>query len=242
MLREYYKWFSPNLGREMELVVFGHAGTRVLVFPTRVGRFYDYENFGMVGSLQERLINGCLQLFCVDSLDAESLYCFWKRPADRILRHVEYEQYLLQEVIPFSAKMNPGSQLISHGCSLGAYHAVNLAFRHPDLFVKVVGLSGRYDLTLPVAHYRGLFDDYFDETIYFNMPSQYIPNLQDERLLAQLRRLHIILAVGERDPFLDNNRHLSGQLWCKGAPHEFHVWTGKAHCPVSWRQMVSLYL
>ncbi len=44
MYREYHKWFSPHLQREMELLILGHAGARVLVFPTRCGRFYDYEN------------------------------------------------------------------------------------------------------------------------------------------------------------------------------------------------------
>jgi esterase/lipase superfamily enzyme len=32
----------------MELLVFGHAGPKVLVFPTRDGRFYEYENLGLV--------------------------------------------------------------------------------------------------------------------------------------------------------------------------------------------------
>ncbi len=41
MRRQYHKWFSPSLGREMELLVFGHAGAKVMVFPTREGRFYD---------------------------------------------------------------------------------------------------------------------------------------------------------------------------------------------------------
>ncbi len=34
MNREYLRWFSPSLQRDMEMLVFGHAGARVLVFPT----------------------------------------------------------------------------------------------------------------------------------------------------------------------------------------------------------------
>ena len=37
MNREYHKWYSPRLGRDMELLVFGHAGLPVLVFPTSGG-------------------------------------------------------------------------------------------------------------------------------------------------------------------------------------------------------------
>ena len=32
--REYHKWHSPALNREIELLSYGHAGARVLVFPT----------------------------------------------------------------------------------------------------------------------------------------------------------------------------------------------------------------
>ena len=46
MKREYHKWYSPALGRDMELLVFGHGGARVLAFPTRCGRFYEYEERG----------------------------------------------------------------------------------------------------------------------------------------------------------------------------------------------------
>ena len=46
MNREYHKWYSPYLGREMELLVFGHGGTPLVVFPTSMGRFFDYEERG----------------------------------------------------------------------------------------------------------------------------------------------------------------------------------------------------
>ena len=74
MKREYHKWYSPELGREMELLVFGHDGLPVIVFPTSQGRFYEFEDRGMVGAVAGKLEHGELQLFCVDSLDSESWY------------------------------------------------------------------------------------------------------------------------------------------------------------------------
>src|SRR5579871_6863929 len=50
--REYHRWYSPALNRDMELLVFGHGGAGVLVFPTSMGRFYQYEDFGMVDTLR----------------------------------------------------------------------------------------------------------------------------------------------------------------------------------------------
>ncbi len=35
MKREYHKWFSPSLGRDMELLVFGHAAFPLSSSPVR---------------------------------------------------------------------------------------------------------------------------------------------------------------------------------------------------------------
>lgn len=242
MYREYHKWFSPHLQREMELLILGHAGARVLVFPTRCGRFYDYENFGLAEASRQWIESGWLQLYCIDSVDQESFYCDWCRREDRIKRHAQFEHYVLNEVLPLSDHNNPGSVLIAHGCSLGAYHAVNIALRHPHRFGKVVALSGRYDLTAPCGDFRDLFDGHQDEDIYYHMPLMYVPNITDPGYLHTLRRLKITLVVGERDPFLDSNRALSWVLGEQGVPHALHVWPGRAHRPAQWVKMIHLYL
>lgn len=42
----------------MELLVFGHAGARVVVFPTSQGRFFQWEDMGMMDTLGEHLERG----------------------------------------------------------------------------------------------------------------------------------------------------------------------------------------
>jgi esterase/lipase superfamily enzyme len=242
MNREYHKWFSPRLCREMELLIFGHAGARVLVFPTRQGRFYDYEDWRLVEASRECLESGTLQLFCVDSLDSESLYCECSPPGHRINRHRQYEAYILEEVVPFTEARNADPELVAHGCSIGAYHAVNIAMRHPRLFRKVLALSGRYDLTRPAGVFRDLFSGYYDEDIYFHTPPHFLPSLNDVEILAQLRQLDITLVVGDDDPFCESTRELSRILHEKSIPHRLMIWQGEAHKPHYWRQMVRLYL
>jgi len=242
MHRTYYTWFSQRVGREMELLVFGHAGDRVVVFPTRQGRFYDYENWGLVDAVRDRLESGSLQLFCVDSCDSQSLYDFGIAPWDRIARHRAFEEYVLCEVLPLSWSLNADSRLVAHGCSIGAYHAVTIAFRHPWLFRKVVGFSGRYDLTREFAWYRDLFSGYYDENIYFHTPNHFIPNLANDEILRHLRALDIRLAIAEGDFFIESNRELSAALWSKGVWHAFDVWPGKAHAPRTWRDMAARHL
>lgn len=242
MNRQYHKWFSHRLGREMELLVFGHAGAKVLVFPTREGRFYDYENWGLVNALRGSIDRGYLRLYCVDGVDSESLYCQAAPPPARVERHRQYESYLLEEVIPFMTSENGCPSLIVHGCSIGAYHAMNLALRHPSLFCKVVALSGRYDLTRPFGPFQDLFSGHYSEEVYFITPNHFLPNLHDSRFLHPLRHMDITLAVGEQDPFHDSNRALSQALSDKAVPHRLAIWPGEAHRARYWREMVPHYL
>jgi esterase/lipase superfamily enzyme len=225
----------------MEMLVFGHGGARVLVFPTRQGRFFDYENWGLVDALSCAIRLGRIQLFCVDSLDSESLYCWSMPPRDRIFRYNQYERYVLREVLPFTASRNPGSELVSHGCSIGAYHAVNIAFRNPGLFGRVVGLSGRYDLTKATGPFPDLFGGYYDTDVYFHTPNHFVPNLSESALIDGLRSMEISLAVGEADPFGDSNRDLSTALWDKGVWHTLDFWQGEAHRAKFWKEMVQRY-
>jgi len=239
MHREYHKWYSPNLEREMELLIFGHSGAPVLFFPTRCARFYDYENWQVLEGVRNKINEGLYRFICLDSVDVESFYCYWCKPENRISRHLLYEKYVLEEVIPFVQSNNEA--LLSAGCSMGAFHAVNIAFKHPELFKKVVGMSGRYDLCFEIGNFKNLFEGYWDQDIYFNMPSQYIANLYDSTWIEQLQQMDITLVMGKEDLFLENNIALSNSLNQKNIHHDLFLWEGEAHKPWYWKQMLELY-
>lgn len=61
MKRDYYRWFSPALGRDMEMLVYGHEGLPAIVFPTSCGHFFDFEDHGMVATVEHKLDFGQLQ-------------------------------------------------------------------------------------------------------------------------------------------------------------------------------------
>ncbi|MGB8169399.1 MAG: alpha/beta hydrolase-fold protein [Chthoniobacteraceae bacterium] len=242
MNREYHKWFSPALGREMELLVFGEAGPRLLVFPSRRERFYEYENHGMIHSLRHAIAGGQLQVICVDGIDEESLYCFEKAPEERIERHLQFECYVTDEVLPFSAKANPGTPLTAHGCSFGAYHAVAIALRHPQHFARVLALSGRYDLTLHTAHYHSLFHGFYSDALREIVPSHFVPLITDRKRLKAIREIRFTFAVGDEDPFFENNVELCHALTNRRIKNDLHAWCGTAHRFRYWRQMVRIYI
>lgn len=159
MKREWHKWFSPQLGRDMELLVFGHAGIPTIVFPTSCGRFYEFEDNGMVQAVQQKIERGELQLVCVDSIDKESWYNRSIGPRWRVARHIQYENYVMNEVIPLIRSLGNQGQISVMGASFGGYHAVNIALRHPDVFRASLAMGAAFDLS-------DFLDGYYDDECY----------------------------------------------------------------------------
>lgn len=219
----------------MELLVFGHAGARVLVFPTSMGRFYEWEDRGMTHALGDQLERGWIQMFCVDSIDRETWYNNGWEAHGRAWWHSHFDDYVYREVLPFTRSVNDDPFMISVGASFGAYHAVNFALRHPESVGRVLGMSGFYDI-------RRFADGRSDGDIYFNNPVAYLANEQDPHRLGLLQRMNIILAVGRDDQLLESNQHLSQILWDKGIWHALRTWDGLAHDWPDWASMLHLYL
>lgn len=224
------------------MLVFGHSGDSILFFPARMGRFYDYENWRVIEALRPKIEDGQLQIYCIDSNDRESFYDPVAHPYYRIQRQVQYEHYILNEVLPLIREKNHDASIVAAGCSLGAYHAVNTALRHPGVFKRVVAMSGRYDLTRQIGHYNDLLGNYWDENIYFNMPLQYLPNLTDENTLRELSHTDLVLVVGNEDVVKESNLALHHLITSKGINSTMHLWDHEAHQARAWRQMVALYL
>jgi len=233
--REYHEWFSPGLGRAMEMLVFGHSGKPVIVFPTSMGRFFDYENRHMIDAIRDRYENGQLQAFCVDSVDAESWYNKAVPPAQRAVRQVQYDQYLVDEVVPFIRSRNGSSDLAVTGCSFGGYHSMNFALRHPELVSDCVSMGGAFDI-------HQFLNGYYDDNCYFNCPPDFLPNLNDPGMLDRIRRMRIVLATGETDICLEENLRMSGILSAKGLPHLLDVWgDGAGHDWPWWERMTQKF-
>ncbi len=170
---EEHHWHSPHLERDMVVKIYGHFGQPFIVFPSSRGRYFDYEGMGMVAAIAPFIDDGRIKLFCVDSIDAHSWYDFSVPPAERNSRHEQYDQYVTAEVVPFvrSHCNDDHLMIMTNGCSMGAYHAVNFFLRHPDLFAGAIALSGLYRLD------RQEFGNAADDmaSVYYNSPVSYLP-------------------------------------------------------------------
>ena len=170
MEMQYFKDYSPALGRDMECKIYGHAGRPMLFIPCQDGRFFDFENFHMTDTLAPWIEAGELMVISIDTLDQETWSDTAGDPYWRIRRYEQWLHYIVEEAVPkiqYLARERNGwpdlPGVIVFGCSLGATHAVNLYLRRPDVFCGCLALSGIYTVKYG-------FGDYMDEVVYQNSP------------------------------------------------------------------------
>lgn len=235
MRQEHHKWYSRALNREMDILTFGHAGARVLVFPTTLGSYREWYDRHMHEVLGDHIENGWIQLYCVDHVHGESWYNKALKPSTRALRHLEYDRYLRDEVVPFMDSRNGTPFTITTGASFGAYHAVSFAFRNPALVNRVIGMSGLYDIS-------EMTDGTSDPAVYACNPMAFMPNEHDPARIAAFQRQDIIFTIGDGDPSFRNNQELSGLLWRKGIGNALRVQHGHAHDWPYWEKLIRQYI
>jgi esterase/lipase superfamily enzyme len=229
MTIKHHHWYSPALGRELGLNVYGEAGQFLLAFPAQGGNHRNFEDFGMIEALGSHIRAGVIQVATVDSIDEESWTSRDLAPAQRGFRYEAYVRYILEEVLPLCRQLTPYS-IWTTGVSMGAYHAANLLFRFPHHFGGCIALSGVYEL----SEFLG---DYVDEAVYYNSPLLFLPNLEDSYYLDELRKKTIVLAVGQgawEEPMLTQTRRMADILHQKGIPAWVDVWGPDVHHDWPW--------
>ena len=157
MNTQYFKEYSHNLGRDMEFKVYGSDGKPVLAFPSQSGRFYDFENNGMIDCIKDYIEAGRIQVFCCDCNDDNSWSSMNPDQRARIEAQEAYVRYITEELVPRIMEISPDGRMpLTTGCSMGGTHALNFLLRRPDLFSGCIALSGAYNA-------RFFFPDYFDD-------------------------------------------------------------------------------
>ena len=239
---EYFKGYSHHLGREMEYKVYGHTGKPVLVFPTSRGRFFQYEDFGMIDAISPFIDNGKIQVWACDGIDGETFFAEGY-PHDRIRQHERYMEYITRELIPVIKDHSRGSnggyehKLMATGCSLGGYHSANAFFRFPEHFDSLIALSGLYS----TEHF---FGPELDGAIYFNSPIHYLANLSDENIIKQYRESNIVICCGQgnfEDQMLADTLKMKEILDSKGVPAWIDIWGADVHHDWDWWRKMMVY-
>lgn len=235
MEKNIVSWFSPALQKEMPLAVYGYYGYALLMIPTAAADFLEYERFELMQTLKPFIDAGVLKVYSINSVNDESWLNGQKEGAHKAIRHNQFNEYVFNEVIPYIRNTSSEETFIyTCGASLGAFHAVNLFFKKPDLINGAIGMSGVYDLT---EYTHG----YWDEQVYYNSPAHYIPNLSDEWYLKNIRsshHIHIYTGGGNHEA-PEKNQQFSDMLWNKGIWHDLELWGHDIHHDwPTWRMML----
>lgn len=239
MHREIHQWHSPRLNKNMEVAVYGHYGFALLMFPTAAADYLEYERFRVIDSITPWIESGKVKVFSINSINNESWLNRHMEPRHKAIRHQQFNAYVADEVVPFIHMQCQGLvPIITTGASFGALHAANTLFRRPDLITGCIAISGAYDL-------KDYTDGYWDEDVYFNSPLDYLPNLNDEGVLNQLRAKQHIHFVGGRGAYEapESAEAVGRVLASKGIPHEIDLWGADVnHDWPWWRKMLPHYL
>ena len=235
MNRKVFSWYSPSLNKEMPIVSYGNYGFALLLVPTAAADYLEYERFQLIDSLAPFINAGKMKVFSVDSVNNESWMNNNMAPWDKSNRHVQWNSYIYNEVIPYiKSETSPETPVFVSGASFGALHSMNLFLKRPDLINGVIAMSGVYDLT----YYS---NGYMDDNVYFNSPQHYMPNLTDHSVLENIRRsshIHILTGSGSyEDPRAGGE--FAKILYDKGINYDFDNWgENYKHDWPTWRDML----
>jgi esterase/lipase superfamily enzyme len=232
-------WKSPSLGgREITFCRYGVSGTPLLLFPTAGGDAEEPERFHMISAIGEFLADMRLKVYTVDSVAGQA----WLRECRTLEQAAQaqnrFDECLVREVVPAIHRDCGGDagRIWTAGSSLGAFNALSLLCRHPDLFQTAICMSGTYNMNKFLE--GGMTRDYYNSS-----PLDFVPDLQGKHL-ELLRERFILLAHGQGDyeePAQSWN--VERVLGPKGIPNRVDAW-GKEwrHDWVTWRKMLPQFL
>ncbi|GAA0583480.1 alpha/beta hydrolase-fold protein [Paractinoplanes ferrugineus] len=232
---------APN-GAEGNLEAYGHWGRPILVFPTEGGNAREWAEHGMVAAVAPLIEAGRVKLYCVDSFDGGTWSARDLPLEERARRHGDYEHWLLEAVVPHIRADTGDAEIGTAGCSLGAFHALNFAFRRADLFPRALCFSGNYD--------PGTWGGWGErgDAVYFNNPADYVAHLHGDHLAWLRSRLSLLLVCGQgrwedTTGALPSTRRMAELLTDRGINHELDVWGHDVpHDWPSWRAQLSRHL
>jgi putative tributyrin esterase len=149
------------------------------------------------------------------------------RPKDR------YEDYIIQDLIADVESRFPVTRDRAHraviGISMGGFGAVNLSFKHPDVFSVAAGLSSALDVTSRPFSWKRIGQYRRHEKIFGKWGTA-TRRKNDPYLLVQSadpsQTPYFYLTCGDQEGLLPANRKFAAMLEEKHFAYEFHTSPG----------------
>jgi esterase/lipase superfamily enzyme len=238
--RQVELW-SPAIGATGNMLAYGHWGRPLLAFPSQQGLAWQYEERGMVDALAGEIDGGRVKVYAVDSFDSGSWYRHDLPLEERARLHGLYEDWILNQVVPWIQADSHTAEIIVTGVSFGAYHAANFALRHAHVFPVAICQSGVYDVSVVAGGERG-------DAVYFHNPADYVQHLHGGHLDWLRSQVNLLLVAGQGQwedttGALESTRRFATLLGEKGIRHELDVWGHDSpHDWPAWRAQIAHHL
>lgn len=237
-MKDVFRWHSPHVEQEIQLVRWGTYGTPVLLFPTAGGDAEEAERFHLIGAIGHLIESGRIKVYSVDSIAGRAWIS--RQHSAEFCSYLQnmFDALIYQEIVPAIRQdcQTPDIEIVTAGASIGAFNAVATVCRHPDAFRLAIAMSGTYDLS---KYLEGRFIQDF----YFASPLHFLPGLEGA-VLDQLRKRLILLPSGEGDyEDIGESWRMASVLGAKGIPNRVDPWGPEwRHDWVTWRAMLPKYL
>ena len=232
------RWFSDRVHDEITLVRWGSFGTPVLILPSAGGDAEEIERNGLVGACGPLLAEGRVKLYSVDSVAGQAMVSKTGPVEHRMWLLCQFHECVRWEVVPaiHADSGNQALEVIACGPSIGAFNAVAMLCRYPDVFSAAIGMSGSYRI-------ERFYDEAWSQDLYYSAPLQFLPGL-DGPQLDRLRQRRVILASGSgRWEDVGSSWQMASALGGKGIPNRVDDWGPQwDHQWPTWRQMLPQYL
>ncbi|MEX2126196.1 MAG: alpha/beta hydrolase-fold protein [Woeseia sp.] len=236
--RDVFRWYSPHIEQDVQLVRWGHFGTPVLIFPTAGGDAEEIERFLMIRVLEPLLDAGRIKVYSIDSVAGKAWISGQHPPEYCSKLQNLFDAYVYHEVTAAIRNdcRSDDLEVVTAGASIGAFNAVATVCRHPDAYKLAIAMSGTFDLS---KYLNGNFNQDF----YFSSPLHYLPDLDGDKLRALQKRL-ILLPTGEGDwEDIGESWRMAQVLGAKKIPNRVDPWGKNYHHNwVTWREMLPKYL
>jgi esterase/lipase superfamily enzyme len=232
------RWYSDRLEQDITVARWGTFGTPVLVFPSAGGDAWEIERNGLVGACGPLLAEGQIKLYSVDSVAGQAMVSKADSAEHRMWLLKQFQECVRWEVVPaIHADLGGHAvDVITSGASIGAFNAVAVLCRYPDVFSAAIGMSGSYRI-------ERFYDEAWSQDLYYAAPLQFLPGLEGEQL-DRLRQRRVVLASGEGQwEDIGESWRMADALGAKGIPNRVDNWGPQwDHQWPTWRQMLPQYL
>jgi esterase/lipase superfamily enzyme len=232
------RWYSGRVQTEVTVVRWGLVGRPVLVFPSAGGDAEEIERNGLVDACGPLLAAGLVKLYSVDSVAGQAMVAKTGSVEHRMWLLNQFQEFVRAEVVPaIHADLGGHAMdIIATGASIGAFNAVAVLCRYPDVFGAAIGMSGSYRI-------ERFYDEAASQDLYFSAPLQFVPGLSGPQL-DRLRQRFVLLASGEGDwEDVDSSWRMADCLGARGIPNRVDNWGPQwPHEWPTWRRMLPQYL